>query len=307
MQTYTIQQINHQMATDAAGWIAQAEAAYQQQIVQVATAIAAQQATHPLVLVNGASSAGKTTTSNRIVAELAAQGISAQRISMDDYYISRNDIMPYDDENDLPDWESPLCMDLELLADHLQKLVQGQEILIPHYDFAAGIQHLNVTPMLLEPHEVAVIEGIHAFNPVIMGNLTPFATTVWLAPDAQLIDEQDGQVISSDVLRFARRAVRDAQFRNAPFAATVRQWKSVSRGERLYINPYRHQATQAVSTYLPYEDAILFGLLGEHLQNNRQAVIDAGLGGALLAAARFQTVDCQHLVPANSLLREFIG
>lgn len=305
MQTYQLQQLNAQVQTNLPALVAHSELRYQTQLDSVGAHIAAVHQDRPLVLVNGASSAGKTTTADRIIDALARRGVQARRISMDDYYVTRSASMPYDEENNVPDWESPLCMDLELLARHLQYLAQGREIHMPHYDFTTGTQTLNVTPLHLDEHEVAVIEGIHAFNPVITGELARFSSNVWLSPDAEVVD--GARVYDTATLRFARRAVRDAHFRNAPLDKTVAQWKSVRRGERLYIHPYCDIATLKVDTYLPYESGILYPMIAEQLRQNEQAVIEAGLELALTACTAFTPVDYAPYMPENSLLREFVG
>ncbi len=305
MKTYQLDTLNHLATTDPIGWVAQCEHDYQTQIDTVADAIALRQQTKPIVLLNGASSAGKTTTADRLVAALQAKGMRAQRLSMDDYYVDRNASMPFDEENNVPDWESPLCMNLQLLSDHLNALAQGREILLPHYDFQVGKQHLNVTPMQLEADEVAIVEGIHAFNPVITGTLARFATGAWLSPDAQVVD--DTHTYPSELLRFLRRAVRDANFRGAPVSKTIGQWKSVRRGERLYINPYTSHAELTINTYLPYETGILCAILQEDLQKNALALAQIGLLDALAAAENFTAVTYAGVMPENSLLREFVG
>ena len=226
---------------------------------------------------------------------------------MDDYYLSRDSYsMPYDEENDVVDLESPLCMDLQLLSDHLHRLAKGEEILVPAFDFVTGRQTLNVTPMRLSKDEIVIIEGIHSLNDVITGGLEEQSSCVYLSIEAQVQDGQGGR-FTPEVLRFARRALRDAHFRSASVAETIRQWLSIRRGERLYIAPYRHHAEFTIDTYLPYESNILYPALRETLTEHLDALEKADLREAYRAATLFEPIDYLPYIPEASVLHEFIG
>ena len=307
MKTYLLSEINARAAREPEAFIAESEKAYLDQINAAAEQVASVQKTHPLLLLNGPSSAGKTTTADRLCRALARHGIHTHVISMDDYYVTRNEeTMPFDDENNVLDLESPLCMDLEMLSDHLYKLANGEEICMPRFDFETGIQHLNQNCLSLGPNDIAIIEGIHSFNDVITGALDEMSTAVSLRLDAQ-VDCGDGLILPPETLRFARRALRDSRFRGAPVEQTVTQWKSIRRGERLYINPYLDQAEITISTYHPYESCILYPALREKLHANAAALEAAGLADAVTASDLFGPIDYAPYIPEHSLLREFIG
>ncbi len=305
-KTYDLDTINTRAKLDPKGFIEESEAAYLGQIDDTAELLAERLTERPILLLNGPSSAGKTTTADRLCRAIERQGIRSRRISMDDYYLTRDSYsMPYDEENDVVDLESPLCMDLELLGEHLRKLSRGEEILVPHFDFQSGQQTENVTPMRLGKDEIVIIEGIHSLNDVITGGLGELASCVYLSLEAQVT--YAGGRFTPEVLRFARRALRDSKFRNASVVDTIRQWLSVRRGERLYIAPYRHYAEFIIDTYLPYESNILYPALRETLDTHAEALAKADLLEARRAADSFEPIVYEPYIPEASVLHEFIG
>ena len=150
-------QINHRARYDAADFIAECERTYHAQVDQVAEEIAENSRQKPIVLINGPSSSGKTTTNDRIGRALEKRGIHAEMISMDDYYrtVGSYDIPP-DTENGVPDLESPECMDLPLLSQHLTQLVAGEEIDLPRFDFETRTSIPHARSLRLDPDEVVL-------------------------------------------------------------------------------------------------------------------------------------------------------
>lgn len=306
MANYQLAWLNDQAKHDPAGLIEACEARYQSQINAVAEQLAAGQAERPIALLCGPSSSGKTTTADRLRRALAGKGLHVETISMDDYYLSRGSYdMPWDDENGVYDFESPLCMDLPMLHDHLARLARGEEISIPTFDFEKKMRTDEVKTLTLDPGEIAVIEGIHAFNDVIMGGLEHLATGIYISVASEV--DMGGWTMTADQLRFCRRAVRDANFRDAPVELTVQQWKSIRRGERLYIDPFRSSAAHIIDSYLPYETCILMNLLNGTMAQHEQAMRGAGLDGVLRAAGQFAEIDYLPYMPESSVLHEFIG
>lgn len=307
LKTYSLTELNHCAQHDPKGFIEETEAAYLGQIEETAALVRERLTERPILLLNGPSSAGKTTTADRLCRAIERLGVRSRRLSMDDYYLSRDTYsMPFDEENGVPDLESPLCMDLQLLSDHLHKLARGQEIRVPEFDFTTGRQTLAVTPMRLKKNEIVIIEGIHAFNDIITGGLDDLSSLIYLSLEAQVVCD-DGVTFSPEVLRFARRALRDARFRSATVGETIRQWLSIRRGERLYIAPYRHEAEFTINTYLPYESNILYPALRQTLDQHGEELAKADLADAVLAADRFVPIDYKAYIPEASILHEFVG
>ena len=197
-------------------------------------------------------------------------------------------------------------MDLDLLRDHLTRLVAGEEIMVPRFDFETRTSHRNERAVQLHKDEIVMIEGIHAFNPVIMGELEKHATSVYLSVASVLLTGHNVRV-EPHMLRFLRRAMRDSLFRSSPVEYTLKQWNSVRRGERLYISPYRGQADLMVDTYLPYETNILMQYLSEKLQSEEHMLEQADLAPLSAILDRVSPIDYKPYMPEDSVLHEFIG
>lgn len=307
MAEYTLKYINHRAECDAEAFVNDCEEHYHRQLHLVADQIAANCKRKPVVLLNGPSSSGKTTTNDRLGRILELAGIHAHMISMDDYYRTSGTYdIPFDEENGVNDLESPECMDLDLLRDHLTRLVAGEEIMVPRFDFETRTSHRNDRPVQLHKDEIVMIEGIHAFNPVIMGDLEKHATSVYLSVASVLLTDRNVRV-EPHMLRFLRRAMRDSLFRSSPVEYTLKQWNSVRRGERLYISPYRGQADLTVDTYLPYETNILMQYLSEKLQSEEKLLEQADLAPLSAILDKVSPIDYKPYMPEDSVLHEFIG
>lgn len=307
MAEYTLKYINHRAECDAEAFVNDCEEHYHRQLHLVADQIAANCKRKPVVLLNGPSSSGKTTTNDRLGRILELAGIHAHMISMDDYYRTSGTYdIPFDEENGVNDLESPECMDLDLLRDHLTRLVAGEEIMVPRFDFETRTSHRNDRAVQLHKDEIVMIEGIHAFNPVIMGDLEKHATSVYLSVASVLLTDRNVRV-EPHMLRFLRRAMRDSLFRSSPVEYTLKQWNSVRRGERLYISPYRGQADLTVDTYLPYETNILMQYLSEKLQGEECMLEQADLAPLSAILDKVSPIDYKPYMPEDSVLHEFIG
>lgn len=307
MAEYTLKYINHRAECDAEAFVNDCEEQYHRQLHLVADQIAANCKRKPVVLLNGPSSSGKTTTNDRLGRILELAGIHAHMISMDDYYRTSGTYdIPFDEENGVSDLESPECMDLDLLRDHLTRLVAGEEIMVPRFDFETRTSHRNERAVQLHKDEIVMIEGIHAFNPVIMGDLEKHATSVYLSVASVLLTDRNVR-IEPHMLRFLRRAMRDSLFRSSPVEYTLKQWNSVRRGERLYISPYRGQADLTVDTYLPYETNILMQYLSEKLRGEECMLEQADLAPLSAILDKVSPIDYKPYMPEDSVLHEFIG
>lgn len=307
MAEYTLKYINHRAECDAEAFVNDCEEQYHRQLHLVADQIAANCKRKPVVLLNGPSSSGKTTTNDRLGRILELAGIHTHMISMDDYYRTSGTYdIPFDEENGVNDLESPECMDLDLLRDHLTRLVAGEEIMVPRFDFETRTSHRNNRPVQLYKDEIVMIEGIHAFNPVIMGDLEKHATSVYLSVASVLLTDRNVR-IEPHMLRFLRRAMRDSLFRSTSIEHTLKQWNSVRRGERLYISPYRGQADLTVDTYLPYETNILMQYLSEKLQVEEKMLEQADLAPLSAILDKVSPIDYKPYMPEDSVLHEFIG
>ncbi len=307
MAEYTLKYINHQAKYNAKGFIEECEHRFDEQVNYVADLIVSASRSKPIVLLNGPSSSGKTTTCKRLSNALEVRGVHAHMISMDDYYRSRGSYeVPEDPENHVPDLESPECMNLPLLSQHLEALAAGEEISVPRFDFDAHVFIPDTRSLRLGPDEVVVIEGIHAFNPVIMGDLAHSASGVYLSV-ASSVQPEDGALVQGDMIRFLRRALRDSLFRSSPVECTINQWLSVRRGERLYIGPYRGQADMTIDTFLPYELNILSERLKFELKPFEEKLKESDLGPICELLPQVELVKYGDFIPEHSVIHEFIG
>ncbi len=307
MAEYTLKFINHGARNDARGFIEECEQRYDDQIGYVADRIVANSQQKPIVLINGPSSSGKTTTNDRLYDALLKRGIHAEMISMDDYYRTRGSYeVPEDPENHVPDLECPECMNLPLLSQHLEALVSGGEISVPRFDFDTRTFIPDTRTLKLESDEVVLIEGIHAFNPAIMGDLAHLATGVYVSI-ASSVQPSEHPRLEAYALRFLRRAMRDSLFRSSPVECTIKQWLSVRRGERLYIGPYRGQADVTIDTFLPYELNILAARLRSGLAPYKGELERADLGQLMAVLQMVEPIEYEEYMPQNSVLHEFIG
>ncbi len=301
-----IDEINEHCRRDPAAFVAQSEQSYTNVIESIADCICENQYDRTILLLNGPSSSGKTTTSHRIRDAIECRGVHSYAISMDDYYLSRDSYIVPKDEEGHDDLESPLCMDLPMLSDHLAALVRGETIEVPTYDFMHHVRTEEVKEVRLKKGEIAVIEGIHALNDVLMAKVRESSISVYMAVGTQLILSNNWR-LAPHVLRFVRRAIRDKNFRDAPVPETINMWRSVRRGERLYIRPYIPSADFIVNTYLQYEDCILMNQLKRDAAPYHQEMIDAGLENLVRALDQFEEIHDLGLIPDDSIMHEFIG
>ena len=191
MSEYTVRYINYRAESDAAAFIHDCEEHYHRQIHMAADEIMRDHVRRPIVLINGPSSSGKTTTNDRIARIVELAGVHAEMLSMDDYYRTATEYdQPMDDENGVPDLESPECMDLERLSSDLKRLAAGEEVSVPRFDFETRTSIPHDRTLQLGKDEVIMIEGIHSFNPVIMGDLAHRATSIYLSVASALVPEK---------------------------------------------------------------------------------------------------------------------
>ncbi len=303
---YTLSEVNRQLKQDAPGFLAQADAAYQDRIDAAAEQILGHLKVSPIVLLSGPSGSGKTTTAMKIEEALERRGIRSHTISMDNYFRDVDPETTPRTPTGAYDYESPLCLDMELLDEHCKALMRGETIGIPHYVFAAQMRDTSrVTRLRLQRDEIAIVEGIHALNSDITGRL-PSAFKVYLSARSDFV--QGTKVIYKRTwVRLARRAVRDFNFRGTSASATMSSWSNVRRGEKAYISPFKNQADLMLDTTLPYEVNVLrnyaqplFKAIPKDNQRRREML------DMIQAFNEFVPLP-PELVAPDSLVREFIG
>lgn len=303
---YQLEEINRAVRQDKLGFMQACDAEYQKKVEQAADLICKNMKLSPVVLLSGPSGSGKTTTAHKITAELQRRGVGTHTISMDDYFVRRDpSTAPRTPEGEI-DYESPEMMDLQLLSQHFAQLTRGEEILVPHFEFARQMRNdSKAKPLKLGKDEVAIFEGIHALNTKLTAG-HPHATRLYISARSNVMD---GEVLrfKGTWMRLTRRAVRDFNFRGTDIVGTLDMWANVRRGEKLYISPYKHTAHMLFDSSLPYEVSVMAcyarPLMAAVPQENQRR-------HELLELVRafdwFETIE-PGLVPKDSLLHEFIG
>ncbi len=306
MEYFTINDMN-EAARDPAEFIRWSQERYDAKVEAAARQIL-EAAEHgkPLVLLSGPSGSGKTTTAGRITQWLNDHGHPSHTLSMDNYYYRRADgWMPKDEEGQI-DYESPELIDMPLLRQHLELLAEGKPVEMPTFDFANQCRGSKTIPAHRKPGEIIVMEGIHALNPQVLGQETDLATGIYISVRTRVQDE-NGFVLHPSRIRLARRLLRDFRHRGQDYAATVTKLRSVSRGERLYIDPNKQNAAIQFDTFIPYELAVYRNEVLFYL-NKMDATMLEDLGVSELAPMLRQ-IDpiSEKFVPEHALIQEFIG
>ena len=257
-----------------------------------------------LIAIAGPSSSGKTTFSNRLRVELMTQGLNPVMISLDDYYLDRDQIEP--DENGHIDLEHINTLDIDLFNQNMLDLIQGKEVKIPNFDFMtkkrSGYKKLQITA-----NNPIIIEGIHALNETLTELIPKHQKfKIFISPQLQLnIDYHNP--ISITNLRLLRRIVRDKKFRNAPASKTIGMWGSVRKGEFKWIYPHQEGADYIFNSSLAYELCVMKKYALDTLMEIPRDSEHFITANRLIKFLKyFKDVDDTY-VPNNSLLREFIG
>ena len=303
---YQLQEINRRIQTDVQDFLAECDDNYTQRVSLAADKILSNMENSPIVLLSGPSGSGKTTTAMKIAEELRRRGVNTHAVAMDNYFTTINPrTAPRTPEGEI-DYESPQCLDMDLLDQHFSALGRGEEILIPKYEFARHMRNdSRATPMKLGKNEIAVFEGIHALNDDIAGR-HPEATKLYISARSNV---NEGSVLrfKGTWMRLTRRAVRDYNFRGTDVEDTLEMWANVRRGEKLYISPYKNRADIIFDSSLPYEVSVMKNYALPLLQAVPEENVRRSELLELIEAFRyFEPID-PDLVPKDSLLREFIG
>jgi len=258
-----------------------------------------------MVLIAGPSSSGKTTTMKRISAFLRSRGFHPVSLSTDDFFVDRKDT-PKDDKGEF-DYECLQAIDLELFNQTLQKLLKGEKVEIPEYDFVHGKKVFQGRFLQLKENSILLIEGLHCLNDDLIPYIdAKYKFKIYLSPFIPLNIDRHNYISTLD-LRLIRRIVRDNRTRGKRVSETIGEWQVVRAGEEKYIFPYVYQADMIINTALAYE----VGVLKVYASSLLQSVgIDSKYYNESRRLIRmlymFYSIPSEY-VPKDSILREFIG
>jgi len=259
------------------------------------------------VMLAGPSSSGKTTSANRLATQLRVHGKKPILMSLDDYYIDR-DKCPVGPDGKL-DLEHINTIDTQLFGEHLQRLLAGETVQIPCFNFMTGRREWPEHYLQLDADSVVIVEGLHALNPVLLPQMLPreLVFRMYVSPLLPL-NLDDHNRIPTSYLRLLRRSVRDYETRGSSIQRTLSMWDSVRSGEKKWIFPYQENADVIFNSSTLYELAVLkkhiyplLTAIGPEEECYEQVRAMVKVLNYVIEA------DVDDEIPPTSLVREFIG
>lgn len=300
--------LNRAIEEDKASVLIQvAEALHEKQIAAIADEIAAlfNQGGARIVLISGPSSSGKTTFSKRLSVQLMTNRLMPAAISLDDYFVNRVDT-PVDEWGEY-DYESLYALDLQRFNSDLQRLLKGELVSLPTYDFKSGSRVEGVKSMQLTPNTVLILEGIHALNPELTASIPQAQKYGIYASALTSLSIDDHNCIPSTDNRLLRRIVRDAKTRGVSPKDTIARWPSVRRGEDKWIFPYQENAHAMFNSSLLFELAVIRDYAMPVLRTVPRNCPEYAEAARLLKFLHYFRSLPEKEIPPTSLLREFLG
>lgn len=266
-----------------------------------------------IVIIAGPSSSGKTTTTTKLSHLLTKAGIRLVPLTVDNYFFDL-ELHPRDEFGDY-DFETPQALDLDLINEHLKRLLAGEEVRVPFYDFQTGKRQDGQTLAGISPDQMILIDSLHGLYPAMTeGIREEIKFKLYVEPLLQM-KGPEGQYVRWTDLRLMRRMVRDAAFRAYDPQRTLEHWHYVRKSEMRNIIPYANTADHIINTGLPYELPVMKARLFDAFANwvdeyrddplRQDAYVRADRIHRLLQGVT--AVDDESSIPPDSLLREFIG
>jgi uridine kinase len=311
---HTIEALNKRIQNgEFAQIVSESEAAYEGDVDIAADLITERRDELKMVLITGPSSSGKTTTTEKIEQRLKKMGMKFASLNVDNYFFDL-EMHPKDEFGDY-DFETPQALDLALINEHLKRITQGEEVLIPFYDFKTGKRFLDRTPFKLQKDEILLIDSLHGLYPDMTAEIpVDIKMRLYIEPLLQM-KAPDGKYIRWTDLRLIRRMLRDAVHRAYKPQQTLEHWHYVRTSELRNIIPYINTADHILNSGMPYEIALYRPkLLDDFLSWKEQYKNDPLREDAHMRAERVcrflevvEPVEDDSAVPKESVLREFIG
>lgn len=311
---HTIQAYNQRLrAGELPEIITAAEAAYNEDVEIAAESIIQRRDQLRMVIITGPSSSGKTTTTIKVGQRLKRVGMKLVTLNIDNYFYDL-EFHPKDEFGDY-DFETPQALDLNLIDEHLERLLAGEEVKIPFYDFKQGKRYLDQTSMKISSDELILIDSLHGLYPQMTRAIPDEQKfKLYLEPLLQMKDDQGEYVRWTDI-RLMRRMLRDASHRAYDPNRTLLHWHYVRSSELRNIIPYVHSADYIINSAMPYECSLYRAKLLEQFQSwviayandplREDAYTRAERTARMLAA--FDPLEDDSMVPQDSVIREFIG
>ncbi|MEE3343043.1 MAG: nucleoside kinase [Bacilli bacterium] len=273
-------------------------------LLSIAQEIAKHKNNIKMILLSGPSSSGKTTTSKKLALYLKTMGLKPYPLSMDDYFLERDET-PLD-EDGKPDYEGIRAIDTKLFNRQLKKLLEGNEVITPTFNFITGKKEFN-RPIKLEKNGLLIIEGLHALNEKISTDIPKENKyKIYISPLIFLNIDNDNRISLTDI-RLLRRMVRDYRTRGKSPSHTLSTWYDVRIGEEQYVFPYQDEADVIFNSFLAYELGVLKTYVEPLLYSVPPEDPEYHTAMRLLKILRLVIPIPSTDVPPLSILREFIG
>lgn len=257
-----------------------------------------------IILLSGPSSSGKTTSARKLSVFLKTMGLNPVPLSLDDYFLNREDT-PLN-ENGKPDFESLRAIDIKLFNSQIAKLLKGNKVTIPRFDFITGKKIFEKTIQMQE-NDVLIIEGLHALSDELLKDIPKNKKyKIYISPLVYLNIDDDNRINQTDI-RLIRRMVRDARTRGYSPSHTLETWQEVRDGEEKYVFPYQDSADVIFNTFLAYELPVIkvyaLPLLYKVKIDDPEYMTALRLIRLLNLVLPLPSDD----IPSLSIIREFIG
>lgn len=280
------------------------EALQEKKIAQIADEIAKRK-TVKMVLIAGPSSSGKTTTCKRLSIQLAVNSIYPVGISLDDYFLDR-DQTPRDENGDY-DFEHLHALNIPLLNEQMNALFRGEEIELPRYNFQLGKSEKSGKKLKLKGNEVLILEGIHALNPELTAQIpNEQIFRVYASALTTILLDNHNYIPTTDN-RLLRRIIRDHKYRGVNALGSIRRWASVRNGENRWIFPYQENADAIFNSAMLFELAVIKQQAEPLLEQVPENCEEHAEAYRLLKFLHYIKPIPEDQIPPTSLLREFLG
>ena len=306
MEIFTISDFNRRVAEGKANDIIKlSEAVSSGNLLGLAKDIDDNRNRIKLVLIAGPSSSGKTTTSRKLAMYLKVFGFNPKYLSTDDYFLSREETPKL--PNGKYDFESLRAINIDLFNDHLTKLINGEEVSIPTFNFYKGEGEYLGNTLKLEKRDILIIEGLHAINEELTKTISKNVKyKVYVSPLSDLNIDDHNMISNSDV-RLLRRIIRDNRTRGYNAEDTIRSWQSVRDGETKYIFPFQNDVDFVFNSSFPYEIGVLKTFVEPLLYQIDSSSDCYDEASRLLKFLGLFVGVSDTEIPSDSIFREFIG
>lgn len=258
-----------------------------------------------VVLISGPSSSGKTTFRKRLEIQLLVNLLRPVGISLDDYFVER-DKTPLDEKGE-KDYESLYALDLELFEQHMIRLMQGEEVELPFYNFVTGKREFKKNFLKMSDNSILIVEGIHGLNPELTAHIPPEKVFKVYVSALTTISLDDHNWIPASDNRLIRRIVRDYLYRGYSAEQTISRWDSVRRGEEKWIFPFQENADVMFNSAMIYELAAIRRHAEPILLQVPRTAPEYSEAYRLLKFLGYFNYITDRELPPTSLLREFLG